>query len=147
MLKKLKALFTDASHEEPTRKKHDISLAITALMVEIMYIDGKLDAAESQTIFEAVSRRFSLAKNEVDVLIEEAKIAHETATDFHQYTSLIAAHYSTEERIDFLSELWQIAMADGHIDAYEEQLIRRLANLLGVYHAEFIQAKQQARQA
>jgi len=145
MFKKLKNLFNGENSNEAVKKDHDISLAVTAMMVEIMLIDGKLDNKEQQTIVKAVRKRFSLTKMEVDTLIEEAKIAHDKSTDLHQFTSQILKHYSTQERIDFLAELWQIAMADGEIDPYEEQLIRRVANLVGVYHNEYIQAKIQAR--
>ncbi|OIP99835.1 MAG: hypothetical protein AUK35_05690 [Zetaproteobacteria bacterium CG2_30_46_52] len=145
MFNKLKKLLTGAKSNEPAQKDHDISLAVTAMMVEIMLIDGKLDDKEHQTIVNTVQKRFSLTSAEVDTLIEEAKVAHDKSTDLHQFTSQILKHYSTQERIDFLAELWQVALADGEIDPYEEQLIRRVANLVGVYHNEYIQAKIQAR--
>ena len=37
--------------------------------------------------------------------------------------------------------MWQVAYADGHLDHYEEHLIRRVADLLYVEHRDFIQAK------
>ena len=141
MLQKLKAMWNSDSKDDSSDKKHDISLAVTAVMVEIMHIDGKLDEAEHNEIITAVEKRFSLSTDEVHELVEKAKKAQADATDMHRFTSQIIKHYSTEERIDFLKQLWQIAMADGHVDPYEEQLIRRTAELIGVYHREFIQAK------
>ena len=141
MLQKLKSMWNGDSKDDASEKKHDISLAITAVMVEIMHIDGKLDEAEHNEIITAVEKRFSLSSDEVHELVEKAKKEQEEATDMHRFTSQIIKHYSTEERIEFLKELWQIAMSDGHVDPYEEQLIRRTAELIGVYHREFIQAK------
>ncbi len=143
MFSKLKALFTE--EKKPESKEHDISLAVTAMMIEIMRIDGKLDSAERKVIFDAIEKRFDLSHEAVETLIAEASEAQSKSTDLHQFTSLINQQFSTEERIDILKELWQVAMADGHIDPYEEQLIRRVAGLIGVYHGEFIQAKIDAR--
>jgi len=146
MFNTIKALFTGQDNAEPKHKKHDISLAVTAMMIEIMRIDGKLDSAERQVIFNAIEKRFDLSHEAVETLIDEASEAQSKSTDLHQFTSLINQQFSTEERIDILKELWQVAMADGHIDPYEEQLIRRIAGLIGVYHGEFIQAKIHARE-
>lgn len=146
MFNVIKSLFTGQTSQEPKQKKHDISLAVTAMMIEIMRIDGKLESTERQVIFRAIEKRFNLTHEEVETLITEATQAQSKSTDLHQFTSRINQHFSTEERIDILKELWQVAMADGHIDPYEEQLIRRVAGLIGVYHGEFIQAKIDARE-
>jgi uncharacterized tellurite resistance protein B-like protein len=37
--------------------------------------------------------------------------------------------------------LWKVSCADGKIDAHEEHLVRKVADLLYVPHARFIQAK------
>jgi len=146
MFSKLKALFAEES-KEPEKKEHTIALAVTALMVEIMQADDEVDASEHQAIFTAIEKRFDLSHAEVETLIEDATDAQNKAMDLHQFTSLIIDHYSTEERIDILKELWLTAMADGEIDSYEEHLIRRIAKLIGVYHGEFIQAKIDARES
>ena len=37
-------------------------------------------------------------------------------------------------------------MADGHLDAHEEHLMRKIANLLYVGHADYVAAKRRARE-
>ncbi|MDX8388776.1 MAG: TerB family tellurite resistance protein [Ghiorsea sp.] len=145
MLKKLKNMFKTDLEEVPKGKEHDLSLAVSALMIEIMHIDGEMADAEYVELNKSLQKRFSLSDAETQSLIEKAQDASEQATDFHQFSSQIKDNYSTEERIGVLKDLWRIAMADGHIDSHEEHLIRRVANLIGVYHAEFIQAKIAAR--
>ena len=145
MLKKLKTLWDGTTDKKSSNRKHDISLAVTAVMVEIMHIDGKLDEAEQGVIIRTIEKRFALPKEEVEALVEEAKRKTASASDLHQFTSQIIKHYGTDERIEIIKELWQVAMADGHIDPHEEQLIRRTSELIGVYHKEFIKAKIEAR--
>ncbi len=145
MLQKIRDMWKGSSKDESANKGHDISLAVTAVMIEIMHIDGKLEEAEHNKIITAVEKRFELSTDKAHKLVKKAKQAKIDATDMHRFTSQIIKHYSTQERIDFLKDLWQIAMADGHVDPHEEQLIRRTAELVGVYHKEFIQAKIAAR--
>lgn len=144
MIKSLKKFFTPSAKgvAEPAR---DISLAVAALLVEVMRIDDILEEAEQNSILIALERRFGLGHAAIHALIEEARQEAADAHDLHQFTSQIKAHYPVEARIDIVTELWQVAMVDGHVDPHEEHLIRRAADLLGIYHNEFIRAKIAAR--
>jgi len=144
MIKRLKKLFGEKADDKP--REHDIALAVAALMVEIMLMDGKLDDAEHRVIHSLLSKRFKLDDAEINALIERATNAADKAHDLYQFTSRIIKEYPIEERSDIIRELWRVAMADGHADAYEEQLIRRIADLIGVHHDQFIDAKIQARE-
>jgi len=144
MIKRLKKLFGEKSDGKP--REHDIALAVAALMVEIMLMDGKLDEAEHRVIHTLLGKRFKLDDAEINALIERATNAADKAHDLYQFTSRIIKEYPIEERSDIIRELWRVAMADGHVDAYEEQLIRRIADLIGVHHHQFIDAKIQARE-
>ncbi len=59
----------------------------------------------------------------------------------HQFTSRLVRGFSTDERVEILQRLWRVAMADGHVDPYEEQLLRRIADLLGIHHRQYIEAR------
>jgi len=141
MIAKLKQMWAKAADSPTEHRQHDVSLAVAALMVEIMRMDGKLDAAERNSISRHLAKRFALNTAEIDALIEQASEKVEQALDMHQFTSVVVTGFSTKERIHILSELWTVALADGHVDAYEEQLIRRMADLMGLHHSQFIQAK------
>jgi uncharacterized tellurite resistance protein B-like protein len=121
-------------------------LAVAALMVEVMMMDGRLDDAEHNVISIQLQQRFKLPTEEIDKLIKRATSEADKAHDLYQFTSRIIKGYPINQRTDIVRELWRVAMADGHVDAYEEQLIRRIAELIGVHHQHFIGAKIQARQ-
>ena len=44
-----------------------------------------------------------------------------------------------------IHNMWEVAYADGHIDRYEEHLIRKVADLLYLSHVDFIKSKVNAR--
>ncbi|HCS13472.1 MAG: hypothetical protein COW19_10435 [Zetaproteobacteria bacterium CG12_big_fil_rev_8_21_14_0_65_55_1124] len=146
MIKRLKNLFRDKTGNDLPGREHDLATTVAALMVEVMMMDGRLDDAEHHVISAMLQRRFDLDDGEVDALITRATSAADKAHDLFQFTSRIINGYPINERTDIVRELWRVAMADGHVDAYEEQLIRRIAELIGVHHQHFISAKIQARQ-
>jgi uncharacterized tellurite resistance protein B-like protein len=146
MIKRLKRLFKVKSGADSPEDEQDIALAVAALMVEVMLMDGRLDPAEHNAISNMLQQRFDLAEHEIEELIVRATKAADKAHDLFQFTSRIIKAYPINQRSDIIRELWHVAMADGHVDAYEEQLIRRIAELIGVHHQHFIDAKIQARE-
>jgi len=141
MINTLKQMWKQAAASPQERKKHDLSLAVAALMVEVMRMDGHLESAERSEIILALEKRFGLGQAEIHDLIENALQQVQKALDLHQFTSVVVKGFSTEERIGILVELWAVALADGFVDPYEEQLIRRMADLMGLHHSQFIAAK------
>lgn len=141
MIARLKQLWERAAAGPERGEGHDLSLAVAALMVEVMRMDGKREQAERDEIARLLGQRFRLDAGEIDALIKQAGEQAEQALDLHQFTVVVVKGYSSAERCEILTDLWRVVMADGHIDAYEEQLLRRVAELLGIHHREFIASK------
>jgi len=145
MLKTLKKMWGSPGQGSSKQRGHDISLAVTALMVEVMHQDDHIASDEQDAIVKAIQKRFDVPKLEAEVMIKRATQAGEQANDLHQFTAPIIKAYSQQERIEIVCQLWMVAMADQHIDPYEEALIRKIAELLGVHHHQFIHAKIEAK--
>jgi uncharacterized tellurite resistance protein B-like protein len=45
------------------------------------------------------------------------------------------------QKIALLESLWRVAFADGRLDKYEEQFIRRIAGLINLPPSEFTKTK------
>jgi len=141
MIQKLKQMWKKAADSPVDGRQHEVSLAVAALMVEIMRMDGQLQDSERNEIIKRLQARFALSSADVETLIKQATEKVEQALDMHQFTSVVVKGFSTDERLHILTELWAVALADGHVDPYEEQIIRRMADLMGLHHSQFIQAK------
>jgi len=141
MIQKLKQMWKKAADSPVDNRQNEVSLAVAALMVEIMRMDGKLQETERNEIIKRLQARFALSSSDVEDLIKQATEKVEQALDMHQFTSVVVKGFSTDERLHILTELWAVALADGHVDPYEEQIIRRMADLMGLHHTQFIQAK------
>jgi uncharacterized tellurite resistance protein B-like protein len=125
--------------------EHRLQLACAVLMVEMTHVDEQVDKLEEAQLRRIIKRRFKLNRDEVEDIIELACNEKHNATDYYQYTSLLNTHYSQQQKIKLVEDLWKLAFADGHLDKYEEHLLRRLADLLHVPHQDFIRTKHKSQ--
>lgn len=125
--------------------EHSLQLATAVLLVEVMRADPDMGAAEQDAVFQALRHKFSLADDELARLVELAQPVARTASDFHQFTSVINDGFTHSQKIRIVEFMWEVAFADGHLDANENHLIARVASLLHVTHGEYIAAKLHAK--
>lgn len=124
--------------------EHSLRLATAALLVEMSRQDENIHQQEQDAISTALRERFELSPGEVDELYRLAEQEVREATDYYQFTALIKDHLSPEQKEKVVELLWQVAAADGHIDSFEEHMVRRIADLLYLSHSVFIRAKHRA---
>jgi len=120
---------------------HGRRLAAAALLIEVARADMRIDEGEAALVESLLVSTLGLARDEVDELVRLARAEIDEGASLHQFTHLINEHYAIEDKCRLMEQLWQVAWADGRIDKYEEQILRRLADLLHLRHAEFMQAK------
>jgi uncharacterized tellurite resistance protein B-like protein len=151
MLRTLKDLFDAIASPAPGTgaggTEHSLQLATAVLLVEVMRADPALGAAERTAAVAALRRKFALADDELARLLELAEQVSRTASDFHQFTSVINDGFDQEHKARMIEYMWQVAYADGHLDAHENHLIARVAGLLHVPHGQYIAAKMRAKEA
>ncbi len=61
-----------------------------------------------------------------------ARAADNEAVDLYQFTSVLMRSLSGEERLKFIELLWEIVYSDGENHELEDNLVWRVAELLGV---------------
>lgn len=129
---------------EQQSEDHSLRLATAALLVEMSRQDDKIQDTERRAVEKALRERFDLSRDEVDDLYNLAEQEVSEATDYYQFTSLIKDNFSPKQKERVVELLWQVAIADGHIDRYEEHMVRRISELLYLPHSSFIRAKHRA---
>ena len=118
------------------REMDALQRAVAALLVEAARLDGQFGPAERQRIAALLSRRFSLAGDELETLIATATQMSDAAVDHYAFTQRIARQFDHEERIGIVEMLWEVAYADGALHDFEGNLLRRVAGLLYVTDQE-----------
>lgn len=120
--------------------------AAAALMLEVAAADHVFDEAEMATFSEVIAHTFSLSEEEVDTLYQHACHQQDTAVSLYQFTQQVNEHADAQEKFNLIKAMWQVALADDHLDKYEEHIIRKVADLIYVSHTDFLVARNLARQ-
>ena len=130
------------AHESDVHFSADDSrLAVAALLVHSMTIDGATSDVERAKVKDLLTRRFGITGADLDLLVEDATEAENDAVDLYRFTSVLKRQMSEEERIEVIENLWEIAFADGVSTEFEENLVWRVAELLGVSARDRISRK------
>ena len=113
------------------------------LMFEIAISDGTLDSTELKLIKKRADK---LATEDLKASTIVKKIIDETQESVSFYPSIakINDSHCYEEKIELLKVLWELVTADSVIDAYEENLYFKIAELIKIKRATANQIKQQA---
>lgn len=129
------------NRHEPEVGEHALPRAAAVLLIEMAAIDAGGDEAELEMIHRAMRAVFGLESGELEALIEEAQRRQREATSMFEFTRQLRTGLDRGARADLVEWLWRVAYADGRLDRHEEHLVRRVADLLGVPHREFIRRK------
>jgi uncharacterized tellurite resistance protein B-like protein len=138
----LKNLFkkTSTANLIDTKEEADVVLR---LMFEIAISDGNLDENELKIIKE----RASIVSGEdakVSTIIKKIIDEAQESVSFYPYVKKINETYNNDEKKDLLKILWELVTADSIVDAYEENLYFKIAELLKIKRATANQIKQQS---
>ena len=142
MIDKLLSFF---QQQEIIQKEHKPELAAAALLVEIMNADNALTEDEAETIKQILFDTLFITKEVAAELLTTAKEKVNNANDLFQFTNVINAHYSHQDKNRLIESLWKVAYSDQQLDKYEEHMIRRIADLLYVSHSDFIRTRNRAK--
>jgi uncharacterized tellurite resistance protein B-like protein len=126
---------------------HALQIATAALLLEVMRMDNRIAAEERAAIGAVLRQQFALDADQYATLIALAEQEAHQANDYYQFTSLINKTCSAAQKNTIIENMWHVAMIDGHLDAHELHLMRKIADLLYISHADNIAAKQRARKS
>lgn len=146
MIERIKQFFQQYADfgKSPESAEQKLQIACAALLIEMTQIDDD-SREEEQTRMRAKLRElFSITPEQVRSLLEIAAAERDSAVDYYQFTHMLNEQLSREQKIKLIEILWQIAYADGELNRYEEQMVRKIANLLYLPHDVFIMAKNRA---
>ncbi len=132
MFEAIKKLFTN---EKAEQEVCDINISVAALLVHLAAIDGVVTDKEQQIIAQILAKQFELEKNEVEELIKQASEREKSAVDYYQFTANLSG-LAEEERINIIRLMWKVVFADGYNHELEDNMVWRIAELIGVSSRE-----------
>jgi uncharacterized tellurite resistance protein B-like protein len=146
MLKEIKSFLADltggkeAAHFDDT----DYRLAAAALLVHVATLERELSEESRDTLHALLKARFELDDELTDELIDAAVAADNEAIDFYHFTSLLNRSLNEAGRQRIIEMMWEMAYSDGRVSEFEENVMWRVSDLLGVSTRDRIELRHEA---
>ena len=121
---------------------HEADVALR-LMFEIAISDGTLDKAELKLIKKRTDK-IATEDEKATTIVKKINDETEESVSFYPSIKKINDSYSNKEKIELLKVLWELVTADSVVDAYEENLYFKIAELIKIKRSTANQIKHQA---
>lgn len=125
-------------------REDDPHVAAAALLYHVMNADGIRQDVEWERFKAALQRNYSVSGAELERLARAGETADNEAIDLYAFTSVLKRHLDNDERKAFIGLMWEIVFADGELHELEDNVVWRVAELLGVERRDRIEARRRA---
>ncbi len=129
------------AHQQRSFDDTGYRLAATALLIHVISIDGEPTAAEKRKLHGLIESRFGLDRGTADQLIASATEVEGEAVDLYHFTSVIMREVNEAGRLRIVEMMWEVVYADGQVSEFEDNVVWRAADLLGVSSRDRIDLK------
>jgi uncharacterized tellurite resistance protein B-like protein len=116
-------------------------LAATALLIHVISLDGEPTAPEKRKLHSLIESHFGLDRGSADQLIASAMRVEGEAVDLYHFTSVIMREVDEAGRLRIVEMMWELVYADGQVSEFEDNVVWRAADLLGVSSRDRIELK------
>ena len=137
IIKKIGNFFAAETTEQSKTQPIDAEkLAAAALMVEVATQDGDYDQDERKVIEGILINKLKLSSEDALESLAIAEDKQSQSIQILSFTKEIKNHFDDQGRAHIMEMLWGVVFADGEEDAYESNLMRRIAGLLYISDKE-----------
>ena len=133
MKKFIKKFFGEKSSNKENQDDLNSSVieeAVVVLLLRAANIDGNKDEQEIESIKKLIIKQFNYDEEKADILITSASEKEENSADLFEWSKIINDNYDLNSKKIIFSMMCEIICADGLVDPFESNLIRRLSGLL-----------------
>ena len=116
---------------ETAMDSHDPKLAVAALLVHLAAVDGQMKNEERSAIKRVLQGHYDLDEGNVDKLVQQAALRDAEAVDLYKFTAGIT-QLPMEDRIEIVRMMWTVVFADSKNHELEDNMVWRIAELIGV---------------
>ena len=130
-----------AAHADRVFDDTGYQLAATALLIHVVSLDGEPSEIEKRKLHGLIESRFGLDRGTADQLIASAMREEGEAVDLYHFTSVIMRSVDEAGRLRIVEMMWELVYADGEVSEFEDNVVWRAADLLGVSSRDRIDLK------
>jgi uncharacterized tellurite resistance protein B-like protein len=145
MLEGLRQFIADVVSSQPHGPRafddNGYQLAATALLIHVISLDGQPSEIERRKLHSLIESRFGLDRGSADQLIKSATLVEGEAVDLYHFTSVIMREVNEEGRRKIVEMMWELVYADGEVSEFEDNVVWRASDLLGISQRDRIEFK------
>jgi uncharacterized tellurite resistance protein B-like protein len=143
MLKEIASFFSDLTGETepPHFQDSDYRLAAAALMIHVATLDGDLSDENRAKLHDLLKTRFDLTEELTQELVDAAVAADHEAVDFYHFTHTLMRVLDEPGRHRIVEMLWEMAYTDHKVTEFEDNVMWRIADLLGISAQQRLELK------
>jgi uncharacterized tellurite resistance protein B-like protein len=134
-------IVSPTAHPDRTFDDTDYRLAATALLIHVISLDGEPSQVEKRKLHSLLESHFGLDPGTADRLIASATQVEGEAVDLYHFTSVIMRSVNEEGRCRIIEMMWELVYADGQVTEFEDNVVWRATDLLGVSSHDRIDLK------
>ena len=123
------------------KEHHNIKNAATILLLSIANADNVIEKSEIKIIKEIIQDFFGIDNQESYSIIEDAIIELKSSTSYFQYAQILNENFTYQDKLDFISCIFEVAHIDNQLHFKEQHLIKQISNILNVEHHDLIKIK------
>ena len=128
-------------HGERAFDDNGYQLAATALLIHVISLNGEPSEIEKSKLHSLIESRFGLDRGTADQMIASATLIEGEAVDLYRFTSVIMREVDEKGRLRIVEMMWELVYADGQVSEFEDNVVWRAADLLGVSSRDRIDLK------
>lgn len=122
----------------------DPRLAVAALMFHVIAVDGEVTPHERSRWIAELARRYALPLEEAEALAAAGRAAELETADLKSFTVFLERRLDPAGRRDVVRTLWSMVLADGEAHEFEDNVVWRIADLLGIEASERVSLRKEA---
>ncbi len=148
MLGKLKEYFRGTSTLEvnaanaPTDS--ELQIAVGLLLLQMAGQDDDYAPEEVKTVYRVMQQQFGLSDEETLELLEVADVVRQDKSKVDGYFKAISENYTSDQKKLIFTMLWQVVLADGKVEKFEERFATQVKFRLQLSDAQVEEAKKMA---
>jgi uncharacterized tellurite resistance protein B-like protein len=144
MFRSLKTFFStlvDVERQSPAVSR--LQLATATLLTRVATVHIEMSPARRAKLHAVLRSYFDLDDLATARLLEESAAVDRIAVDLYHFTRQLNQLLNGEGRRRLVRMMWEVVYADGRVNELEDNIIWRVADLLGVTTRQRVELRQQ----
>ena len=131
--------------EEEKEEPKNLQLISLCLAFEVAASDNDIDLKEKELILNKIKENIETDVLSSDEVFEIIKNENEVKVSFYDLIYEMNKNLDKDEKEEVIRLLWETAYADDILEADEERVIRRSAEMLGIKSSIVLKIKDQVK--